>query len=998
MITRERWQRIKDLFNRALQRPAADRVKFLAEACEGDDSIRAEVESLISAHEEDESFLDGPAYEFAAEMLADESPELKAGDRLGPYTVLSVLGKGGMGEVYLAQDARLGRNIAVKLLAPEFARDEQRVLRFEQEARAASALNHPNVCVIHEIGRAEDGRHFMAMEFIDGLTLRRRMAQKRLTLTEALDVAVQVAWALEAAHAAGIVHRDIKPENIMLRRDGYVKVLDFGIAKLNRHPTHSHISPEVSTVAHLHTAPGTLMGTVKYMSPEQLREQPIDARTDIWSLGVVLHEMVTGFTPFEAPTTNDTIAAILERHPTRLDFFATEVPEGFRQVIRKALSKKRRERYQTIKELAADLRELRRQQSNKSGTERSQQATLDLDMTGTDEKPLVGTGGSTILSKFKLQALRTADYVLSEIKQHKKAAIFTGATAIFAALLLIPKVQCWTGRAPCSGGLSTPSWQSRSHTNSAKSVCAAISPDGRFVAHAEEKDGKQSLLLTLIDNPGAPQEMVPPSEVAYRGITFSRDGTHVYFTIQKAKDELSVLHQVPILGGVSSKIKEGVDSPISFSPNGDRFAFVRSHSVRREYSLVISGVDGTGERILVTKRDANTLSVGPAWSPDGKTIVCAVGWWANGYHASLVEYDVETGNERPIKSQPWYSIFQVAWLQDGSRLIICAQERSLRPIQLWQVSYPDGESKKISTDQLDYESVSVSGDGNTIASVQRHRVGKVFVAPDGDALRAKAITSTVARVYGLDWTTKDKIVLSSMAGDDLNLSLLDADGSQEAQVTANTGDNYTPATSRDGKYIVFASNRTGSLNIWRINAADGSDPKQLTFSDANSYPSVSPDGQWVFYDNQNDSTFTVWKVPIDGGAAVQLTDQYTRMPIVSPNGQLFACRYLVEGGSREIAIFPVSGGSNPIERLPIRVLDWQRIQWTADGRALTYIDTVKGISNIWRYDLTSRLPKQLTDFKTDETTFAYSWSPDYKQLACHRGTNIRDVIIFSHQR
>ena len=236
-----------------------------------------------------------------------------------------------------------------------------------------------------------------------------------------------------------------------------------------------------------------------------------------------------------------------------------------------------------------------------------------------------------------------------------------------------------------------------------------------------------------------------------------------------------------------------------------------------------------------------------------------------------------------------------------------------------------------------------------------------------------------------------------MAGDNLNLSLLDADGPEQTQVTANTGDNYTPATSPDGRYIVFASNRTGSLNIWRINAEDGSNPNQLTFSDGNSYPSVSPDGRWVFYDNQNNSTFTVWKVPIDGGVAVQLTDQYTRMPIVSPDGQSFACRYLVEGGSREIAIFPLSGG-HPIARLPIPVMDWQRIQWTADGRALTYVDTVNGISNIWSYDLASRLPKQLTDFKTDETTFAYGWSPDYKQLAIHRGTNIRDVMIVSYQR
>lgn len=979
MITRERWQRIKDLFHLALLRPAAERPEFLAHACEDDLSMRDEVASLISAHEEDEGFLDAPAYQFAAEMLADEVPHLQAGQRLGPFTILSALGAGGMGEVYLAQDQRLGRNVAVKLLAPKFARDEQRVLRFEQEARAASALNHPNVCVIHEIGRAEDGRHYMAMEFIEGVTLRRRLAEGALTLKEALDVAAQVAWALEAAHAAGIVHRDIKPENIMLRSDGYVKVLDFGIAKFNAPPSPSLHQHEVSTVAQFHTAPGTQIGTVKYMSPEQLREQSIDARTDIWSLGVVLHEMVTGVTPFESETTNDTIAVILERQPARLDFFSSEIPEEFRQVIRKALSKRRGDRYRSIKDLALDLRKLRREISAGGVSEKE---ALNRDMPVIDKKPAVNTGGTTILSRVKSQAFRTADYVLSEIKQHKTAAIFAGVSVAVFALLFIPPG-------------SPPAFKMTTFTNSGKSVCAAVSPDGKAIAHVENVNGKQSLLITRIVT-GGTSVAAPAEEFVYRGLTFSQDNNYLYFT-RSEKNEPGILYQITVPAGNPRKIKEGVDSPISFSPAGDKFSFVRWNRGSGEYALMIAGTDGSDERTIATRSEGNTFSLsGTAWS-DEKTVACGTGWWDHGYHMNLVEFDVITGQKRPISDKQWFSIYQVAWLPDKSALVFSARERWTSPYQLWRISYPDGQTSELTHDTSEYESASLSYDGNTIVSVRSQQVAKIWVAPDGDAQRAKEVVSTIGYRYGLTWTGSGKLVYSSMVGSNVNISVVNADGSNPAQLTANAGDNYTPAISADDRFVVFASNRGGGLNIWRMNAADGSEPKQLTFSDGNSYPSCSPDGKWVVYDNQSKARTTIWKVSIDGGEPIQLSDEYTRMPVVSPDGQFIACRYYdAPNGLRGIAVLPSQGGA-PLQRLPIPVMDWQRVQWTANSEALTYVDNSSGTPNIWSYNLASHERKQLTFFNADQI-FAYSWTPDFKQLASQHGSELRDVILMTKQK
>jgi serine/threonine protein kinase/Tol biopolymer transport system component len=989
-------ERIKELFHEALQLPTAERVQFLSRTCEGDASIREEVESLISAHDADENFLEVPAFEMAAEMLAGDSQELTPGQQLGPYTILSSLGFGGMGEVYLAQDVRLNRKIALKLMAWEFAGDDHRARRFEQEAQAASALNHPNVCVIHEVGKTANGRHFMAMEFIDGITLRRRMAQKRLTLKEVLDVAAQVTWALEAAHAAGIIHRDIKPENIMLRRDGYVKVLDFGVAKFDRHPPRLRGDLNAETAGHLDTAPGTLLGTAKYMSPEQLREQPIDRRSDIWSLGVVLHEMVTGFTPFEAPTTNDIIAVILEKQPPRLSFHASEVPEEFQRIVRKALSKKRRERYQTISELSSDLSKLRRQISGEDAPEKLEQSTLDLETTISGPRPEVGTWGvvSTILSKVKFQAISTADYVLSEIKQHKTAAVFSGFTVAFALLFIGLKSPNLFRRAPSSA--SPPAMQMTPLTNSGKSVCAAISPDGKFVAHAESKNGMQELLVTSIATSGT-SVVVPPDHVQYRGVTFSRDGNYLYFT-RSEKGGAGTLYQVALPGSAPRKIKEGVDSPITFSPTGDRFGFVRFDRAANEYFLMIAGIDGTNERTIATRRDGNTLSVGgPAWSPDEDAVVCSAGKWDRGYHENLIEFAVENGKERLFSQQQWYAVLQVAWLDNKSGLIVNANERPLSPFQLWRVSYPQREVVRITNDTDRYQGVSLSRNGEAIVSLKSHQVEQIFVAPEGDAERAGAIVRNVGRVYGVDWTNNGKIVYSSTTRNNLNLSAIDRNGSNQIQLTLDAGDNIFPAASPDGRFIVFVSNRTGSLNIWRINADDGSDPKQLTFSDGNSSPSVSPDGQWVLYDNQSNGEFAIWKVPIDGGQPVQI-GKSALSPVLSPDGQFIACRYYVEGAdSPGIAILPFQGEA-PLRVLPIPVMDWQRIQWTPDGRALTFIKADDGRFNIWRYELVNGSTTQLTDFKTDDQIFAYAWSPDYKELACERGIKVSDVLIIYNQK
>src|SRR5499426_954937 len=366
----EQWKKLDALFHEVLELQGEARAIHLAKVCRDDEELREEAMRLIAAHEREGSFIDSPIFAGPEGLTNDEDNESPVGRRIGPYQVVSLLGQGGMGKVYLSEDVRLERKVALKLLPAAVTQNPDRLLRFEREAKAASALNHPNILTIHEIGEAE-GAHYIVSEFVEGETLRDQMRRGPLSLTAALDVARQVAEALAAAHAAGIVHRDIKPENVMARPDGLIKVLDFGLAKLTEMriadrglrieeaemPVRTSQDNPQSAICNPHsTEPGVVMGTVSYMSPEQARGLKVDHRTDIFSLGVMLYEMISGRRPFEGATTADVIAAILDKEPAPLTALKKAAPSELERIIRHCLEKNPGQRYQSARDLASDLK------------------------------------------------------------------------------------------------------------------------------------------------------------------------------------------------------------------------------------------------------------------------------------------------------------------------------------------------------------------------------------------------------------------------------------------------------------------------------------------------------------------------------------------------------------------------------------------------------------------------------------------------------------------
>jgi serine/threonine protein kinase/Tfp pilus assembly protein PilF len=395
----ERWKRVNDLFQSAVERAPGERAAFLDEVCQGDEGLRREVESLLTAYERAENFIEVPAFEVAPELVTNDRAGALVGKVIGHYRIESLIGVGGMGEVYLARDERLGRKAALKLLPNSLTTDETQLSRFKNEARSASALNHPNILTVYEIG-VEGNRQFIATEFIEGITLRASLECGRISLHAALEIAGQVASALAAAHDAGVVHRDIKPENIMLRPDGYAKVLDFGIAKLTEQ-TPASDDHTVETTALLQTQPGLVLGTAHYMSPEQARGQKVDARSDIWSLGVMLYEMVAGTPPFRGETPSDCIASILTTEPPPLSGVLPDVPVELESILQKALRKNSDERYQTSKEMLADLHNLK--------------------------------GKLEAKSSFSQTKAHSAS-IVSKIKRHKRGVLLTLAAALLAAV------------------------------------------------------------------------------------------------------------------------------------------------------------------------------------------------------------------------------------------------------------------------------------------------------------------------------------------------------------------------------------------------------------------------------------------------------------------------------------------------------------------------------------------------------------------------------------
>jgi serine/threonine protein kinase len=937
---------------------------------------------------------------------------LENGQQIGHYKILSAIGAGGMGEVFLAEDTRLRRKVALKILPENIASDKERLHRFEQEAYAASALNHPNILTIHEFGAAE-GMHFLASEYVDGETLREKLKSDELSLTDALNIAEQIAFALSAAHSAGIVHRDLKPENIMIRADGILKILDFGLAKLIKpeFSTTDSVSvnagtdTEAETRAFVKTNPGVVMGTVAYMSPEQARGKDTDARTDIWSLGILLYEMVTRRTPFAGETPSDVIAAILTREPSQLSQYARAVPAELQRIIGKTLRKNRDERYQNVKDLWIDLKDLRQElkfaakleHSVAPNTSQAEKIKREADTQILTVDKLTNAATTAIstkdLANGATSPTSSAEYIASSVKRHKTGAVLALALFLIALAGISYGIYKLTAKGSKPAFISLQSAKFARLTNTGKVLGVSISPDGKYIAHVMEDAGQQSLWIRQSATTSNVQ-IVSPNEITYRGLTFSPDGNYLYYSVL---GEGRTLYQVPVLGGTPKKLLTDIDNSVTFSPDGKQIAFFRRSITEgdREDALMIANADGTNERKLARRGSSERFHRGdsftsPSWSPDGKWIAIPFGSFAEDW-MTVAAVSVESGEVKILTAQRWYAVRQVAWLADGSGILFNAMEHSTgAPYQIWQVSPATGEAQRVTNDLISYGSFSLTANSDALAAVQGDQEAHIWVMPTGDSTRATQITSGKNSNTDLAWTHDGRIIYLSNANGGVDLFLTDSRGSDPKQLTADSGTNRSPSVTPDGRFIIFSSNRAGPRKIWRMDF-DGENQKQLTDGFIDYFMDVSPDGGWIVYQSYNGKPI-LRKIGIDGGQPVQLTDYTSARPVISPDGKQIACLYQERVGTpSKIAILSSEGGP-PLKILPIVPEAEPNISWSADGREIIYVSADKGVSNLWMQPIGGGKPRQITNF-TSERIFGFDFSRDGKQLALSRGAITGDVVL-----
>jgi eukaryotic-like serine/threonine-protein kinase len=805
-----------------------------------------------------------------------------------------------------------------------------------------------------------------------------------LPFSEVLDISIQIAHALTAAHEAHLVHRDIKPENIMIRPDGLLKILDFGLAKLVQQENNLFRGLNQS-MGESQTAQGVILGTVNYMSPEQAKGEKVDERTDIFSLGVVMYEMITGRTPFAGDSPSETFANLINAQPSPLSHFTTNVANELQRIVTKTLTKDKGERYQTMKALLTDLTQAK---ANLRLEEEPQRRPF----TKTEDERVQ----PALTRKVGRSTRQSKQGFAKRIKEHKLLIAFPGT------VLLLSSVVAWYYLSRHETNVSTFQLERVIRvTSNGNSLYPAISPDGKFIAYIlREAPNRLSIHLMDVETRSTKQIFAPSEYRDLVTVNFSPDGNFIYFAQSETygNGPLRGLYRISVLGGVPTRLTTDFGN-YAISRDGARLAFVRNSRSTRESYLMIANADGTGEYRLAARKLSDPF-YSLNWSPDGKSLAATVGSAEiSGQRMYPVVVSLADGAEREVTTFRWNFLGNIIWLPEQSGFMAIGRDTAIMASRLWFVSYPEGAVRTLTDDSLVYSVAGITSDGKMLVFQTLESMSNIWVTSVGSTIGSTAPARQITTGndgYQVSYLTDGRLLFTARNNRlQVDIWVMNHDGTQRKQLTQNAGTNESPSGTKDQRYIVFESDRAGQHNIWRMDA-DGANPKQLTFGNNEKFPAISPDSKWIVYTSVDDST--LWRVPIDGGRPLQLTGKNWRLPTVSPDGKWIAALYRNPEPSAptKIGIIPFVGGE------PVRMLDFPKDiqvnwggQWTPDGKAFTYAGARDGISNIWKQPMNSVNAVQLTNFKSTDQVFSPSWSPDRKQIVFSRGGWMFDIYLCS---